>query len=94
MYPFTQRRASLMVNLRPDSFEGALHGSIGYKKWFIDRMFVMVPALRYVQQFLMTCKEFPQRQKVGPGPWTRCIEKLSADPPPPRVSVKPPWRWP
>ena len=77
MYPFTQRRAPLLINLRRDPFERAWHESIGYNKWFIDRMFVMVPAMSYVQKFLMTFKEFPQRQEVATWTLDKVLEQMS-----------------
>jgi len=65
VHPFTQRRVPLLINLRRDPFERAWHESIGYDKWFIEHMFVMVPAISYVANFIGTFQEYPQRQKVG-----------------------------
>ncbi len=65
IYPFTQRRAPLLINLRRDPFERAHLEAIGYDKWFIEHMFVLVPAMSYVGKFLATFREFPQRSKVG-----------------------------
>ena len=38
---------------------------IGYDRWRIERVFLLVPAQQYVGQFLATFKEFPPSQKVG-----------------------------
>jgi arylsulfatase A-like enzyme len=63
--PFTQLRLPKLFNLRSDPFELADHDSIGYPKWRIDRIFLLVPAQEYVAQFLGTFKEFPPSQKAG-----------------------------
>jgi arylsulfatase len=34
-----------------------------YTRWYGDKLWVMVPAQAIVGQFLITFKEFPQRQK-------------------------------
>ena len=34
-----------------------------YARWYGDKLWVMVPAQAIVGQFLMSFKEFPQRQK-------------------------------
>jgi arylsulfatase len=76
MYPFTERRAPLIMNLRRDPFERAWHESIGYNAWLIDRMFMMVPAMSYIQKFLMTYKDFPQRQRVGTWSLDKVLEQM------------------
>jgi arylsulfatase len=63
--PFTQLRLPKLFNLRSDPFELADHDSIGYPKWRIDRVFLLVPAQEYVAQFLGSFKEFPPSQKAG-----------------------------
>ena len=76
MYPFTERRAPLLINIRRDPFERAHHESIGYDKWFIEHMFVMVPAMSYVQNFLVTFKDYPQRQEVATWTLDKVIEQM------------------
>jgi hypothetical protein len=34
-----------------------------YARWYGDKLWVMIPAQAIVGQFLVTFKEFPQRQK-------------------------------
>ena len=63
--PFVPLRAPRLINLRADPLERAMHESIGYKKWYLDHMFVMVPAQAIVKQFLSTFANFPPRQKPG-----------------------------
>ncbi len=63
--PFTPLRLPKLFNLRSDPFEMADHQAIGYPRWRIDRVFLLVPAQEYVGKFLATFKEFPPSQKVG-----------------------------
>ena len=63
--PFTPLRLPKLFNIRSDPFELADHDSIGYPKWRIDRVFLLVPAQEYVARFLATFKEFPPSQKAG-----------------------------
>jgi arylsulfatase A-like enzyme len=63
--PFTLLRLPKLFNLRSDPFELADHEAIGYPKWRIDRVFLLVPAQQYVAQFLASFKEFPPSQKPG-----------------------------
>ena len=46
--PFTPLRLPKLFNLRSDPFELADHDAIGYPKWRIDRVFLLVPAQQYV----------------------------------------------
>ena len=63
--PFTNLRVPLMFNLRMDPYERADVTSNTYYDWLIDHAFLMVPAQAYVGQFLMTFKDYPQRQKAA-----------------------------
>jgi len=75
--PFTTLRLPKLFNLRSDPFESADHEGIGYPKWRIDRVFLLVPAQQYVAQFLATFKEFPPSQKVGTFSMDQVMEMLS-----------------
>ena len=55
----------VVVNLRMDPFERTPFESQMYLRWMADQMWTFVPAQGFVQQFLTTFKEFPQRQPVG-----------------------------
>jgi arylsulfatase len=57
--PFTNLRVPKIFNLRTDPYERANT----YYDWLIDHIFLLVPAQDYVGQFLMTFKDYPQRQK-------------------------------
>jgi arylsulfatase len=62
--PFVTLRAPKMFNLRTDPYERADITSNTYYDWWMDHVFLLVPAQAYVGQFLATFKEFPQRQKA------------------------------
>ena len=48
-----------------DPYERADVTSNTYYDWLLDHVFLLVPAQDYVGKFLMTFKEFPQRQKAA-----------------------------
>lgn len=74
--PFVPLRLPKLFNLRSDPFEKADHIGIGYDRWRIDRVFLLVPAQQYVGQFLATFKEFPPSQKVGSFSLDQVLETL------------------
>jgi arylsulfatase A-like enzyme len=63
--PFTNLRVPKIFNLRTDPYERADVTSNTYYDWLLDHVFVLVPAQDYVGQFLMTFKDYPQRQKAA-----------------------------
>jgi arylsulfatase len=63
--PFTNLRLPKIFNLRTDPYERADITSNTYYDWLIDHAFQLVPAQAYVGQFLMTFKDYPQRQKAA-----------------------------
>ena len=75
--PFTVLRVPRLFNLRRDPFERADHDSDFYTQFFIDHMFVMVPAQAIVAEFLQTFQEFPPRQKPASFTIDQVIEKLA-----------------
>jgi arylsulfatase len=74
--PFTTLRVPKIFNLRTDPYERADVTSNTYYDWLIDHVFLLVPAQDYVGQFLMTFKEFPQRQKAASFNLDEVMEKL------------------
>ena len=62
--PFTTLRVPKIFNLRTDPYERADITSNTYYEWFIDHVFLLVPAQDYVGQFLATFRDYPQRQKA------------------------------
>ena len=75
--PFTPLRLPKLFNLRSDPFEEADHIGIGYDRWRIDRVFLLVPAQQYVGKFLATFQEFPPSQKVGSFSLDQVLETLN-----------------
>ncbi len=63
--PFVALRVPKMYNLRTDPFERADVTSNTYWDWFLDRIFLVVPAQKIVADFLGTFREFPPRQKAA-----------------------------
>jgi arylsulfatase len=69
------RTVPLVVNLRQDPFE-VTPDSAMYTRWYGDKLWVMLPAQAIVGQFLMTFKEFPQRQKSAGLNIEKVLEKM------------------
>jgi arylsulfatase len=61
--PLTTLRVPKIFDLHADPFERADIESAAYERWFIDRLFLLVPAQAVVAQFLASFREFPPRQK-------------------------------
>ena len=76
--PYTFTRIPWLFNLRTDPYERATVTSNTYWDWYIDRVFLLVPAQAYVGQFLATFKDYPPRQKAATFTIDRAVEALSA----------------
>jgi arylsulfatase len=63
--PFVKTRIPWIFNLRLDPYERASVTSNTYWDWYLDHVFLLVPAQGYVGKFLETFKEFPPRQKAA-----------------------------
>ena len=63
--PFVTLRVPKLFNLRTDPFERADITSVKYYDWFVNHVFLLVPAQAFVAEFLQTFREFPQRQKAA-----------------------------
>jgi len=74
--PFTSLRVPKMFNLRTDPYERADTTSNTYYDWQIDHLFLLTPAQAYVSEFLMTFKDYPQRQKAASFNLDEVLEKL------------------
>ena len=74
--PFVPLRLPKIFNLRSDPFEQADNHTMGYDKWRMDRLFLLVPAQQYIGAFLATFKEFPPSQKVGSFSLDKVLESL------------------
>ena len=78
--PFTALRVPKIFNLRLDPYERADITSNTYYDWLLDHAFMLVPAQDYVGKFLMTFKEYPQRQKAASFNMDEVMQKLSEMP--------------
>ncbi|MFY0626382.1 MAG: arylsulfatase [Reichenbachiella sp.] len=74
--PFTPLRVPLIFNLRRDPYERAQITSNTYYDWLIDRVYLLVPAQRYVGKYLTTFKEYPPRQKAASFSLEQVLQKL------------------
>ncbi|MFY0617551.1 arylsulfatase [Shimia sp.] len=63
--PWTELRIPLLFNLRRDPYERSNITSNTYWDWYMDRVYLLLPAAAYVSDFLTTFEEFPPRQKPG-----------------------------
>ena len=63
--PFVSLRVPKIFNLRIDPYERADVTSNTYYDWLLDHAFLAVPAQDYVGKFLMSFKDYPQRQKAA-----------------------------
>ncbi|GAA6179661.1 arylsulfatase [Shimia sp. NS0008-38b] len=63
--PWTELRIPLLFNLRRDPYERSNITSNTYWDWYLDRVYLLLPAAAYVSDFLATFEEFPPRQKPG-----------------------------
>jgi arylsulfatase A-like enzyme len=63
--PYVKTRIPWLFNLRLDPYERASVTSNTYWDWYLDRVFLLLPAQGYVGKFLQTFKEFPPRQKAA-----------------------------
>jgi len=75
--PLVTLRFPKLFTLRGDPFERADHEGIGYPKWRLDRAFLLVPAQAFVQNWVMSFKDFPPRQKPASFSLDQVMAKLS-----------------
>lgn len=78
--PFVKTRIPWLYNLRLDPYEKASITSNTYWDWYIDRVFLLLPAQAYVAKFLETLKEFPPRQKAASFTIDQVMEQLQTPP--------------
>jgi len=74
--PFIDLRLPKIFNLRTDPYERADITSNTYYDWVLDHAFQLVPAQDVVSQFLVTFKDYPQRQKAASFNMDQVLEKL------------------
>jgi hypothetical protein len=76
--PFVTLRVPKLFNLRTDPFERADTTSNTYWDWFIDHVYLAVPAQDIIGTFLATFREFPPRQRAASFTIDQALEKLQA----------------
>lgn len=76
--PYIRLRAPKLYNLRMDPYERADITSNTYYDWWLDHVYLLVPAQSYVAQFLGTFKEFPPRQKAASFTIDQIIDQMTA----------------
>jgi arylsulfatase A-like enzyme len=74
--PFVMLRVPKMFNLRTDPFEFADVTSNTYWDWFLDHVFLIVPAQKIVGDFLATFGDYPPRQKAASFTIDQVLAKL------------------
>ncbi len=74
--PFVSLRVPKIFNLRTDPYERADITSNTYYDWLIEHVFMLVPAQEFVGQFLLTFKDYPQRQKASSFNMDEVLQKL------------------
>jgi len=75
--PFVTTRVPFIYNLRTDPYERASITSNTYWDWLLDHAFILVPAQKFVGEFLMTFKDYPPRQKAASFTIDQAFEQLS-----------------
>ncbi|MEM7008816.1 MAG: arylsulfatase [Thermodesulfobacteriota bacterium] len=78
--PFVPLRIPLLFNLRRDPYERANLTSNTYYDWYLDHVFLIIPAQAYVAKFLATLKDFPPRQKAASFSIDQVLEKMNEVP--------------
>jgi arylsulfatase len=63
--PFTPLRIPKIFNMRTDPYEMADITSNTYWDWILDHAYLGIPAQGYVAKYIMTFKDYPQRQKAA-----------------------------
>src|SRR5262245_28610270 len=76
--PFVATRIPYLYNLRTDPYERAEVTSNTYWDWYIDRVFLLIPAQSIVADFLNTFLAFPPRMRAASFTIDQVQERLEA----------------
>ncbi|MGY0393386.1 arylsulfatase [Bizionia sp. KMM 8389] len=63
--PMVTTRIPWIYNLRRDPYEFATTTSNTYWDWYLDHVFLLLPASEYVGKFIATFEEYPPRMKAA-----------------------------
>jgi len=78
--PMVTTRIPWLYNLRRDPYEFATTTSNTYWDWYLDHVYLLLPASDYVGKFIATFKEYPPRMKAASfnlGDTMKALEKGS-----------------
>ena len=64
MQPLAPLRAPKIFNLRSDPFERADHEAGGYDRWFVEHLFVLLPAQKFVDRATLDLPRLPATPKT------------------------------
>jgi arylsulfatase A-like enzyme len=78
--PFVATRIPWLYNLRTDPYEKATITSNTYWDWYLDHVYLLLPAQKFVGQFLGTFKDYPPRQKAASFTIDDALEMLQEQP--------------
>jgi arylsulfatase len=78
--PFVATRLPWLYNLRTDPYEKASITSNTYWDWYLDHVYLLLPAQKFVGEFLGTFKEYPPRQKAASFTIDDALETLQQQP--------------
>ncbi len=76
--PFVHTRIPWLYNLRTDPYERATVTSNTYWDWYLNHVYLLLPAQDYVAKFLGTFKDYPPRQKAATFTIDQVMEQLKA----------------
>jgi len=76
--PMVTTRIPWLYNLRRDPYEFATTTSNTYWDWYLDHVFLLLPATEYVGKFIATFKEYPPRMKAASFNLGDTMEALSS----------------
>jgi hypothetical protein len=74
--PFVTLRVPKLFSLRTDPFERVDITSFTYYDWFVDHVFMLVPAQAFVGELLQTFREYPQREKAASFNLDEVLQKM------------------
>ena len=75
--PLVELRFPKLFSLRADPFERADREGMDYRRWRLDRAFLLGPAQGYVARWMESFKDFPPRAKPGSFNLSHVMEKLT-----------------
>jgi arylsulfatase len=78
--PMITLRVPKLFDLKADPFERADKEGMGYARWRIDRIYLLVPAQAFVTRYIQSLVEFPPRQRPGSFNLESVLQKLTAPP--------------